>query len=154
MQLTVEAFTVHKKFALQISRGTTAESTNILLRIQQENIEGWGEASPFSTDKNQIKGANDLLSEFRSIVPPLEKFHPLQRQEILETLQQLNVSSSIQAAVDMALYDWLGKKSRFTSMADFGLELRSHCTDFRHHWHQYSRSSDHQAERLARYVKF
>lgn len=49
MQLTVETFTVHKKFALRISRGTEVKSTNLWLRIEQESIEGWGEASPFQS---------------------------------------------------------------------------------------------------------
>ena len=111
MKLIVETFTVHKKFALQISRGTTAQTTNIWLRLQADNVEGWGEASPFSIDKNQPQNSFALLAEFKQIIPRLLSFHPLQRQEINHLLQKLQVSSSIQAAVDMALYDWLGKKA-------------------------------------------
>lgn len=111
MKLIVQTFTVHKKFALQISRGTTAQNTNIWLRIQQESWEGWGEASPFSIDKNQTKDTSSLLLELEQLIPHLEAFHPLQRQEIRAKLHELQVSSAIQAAVDMALYDWLGKKA-------------------------------------------
>ena len=53
MQLTVQSFAVHKKFPLQISRGTTAQNTNIWLKIGEEGIEGWGEASPFSITKRE-----------------------------------------------------------------------------------------------------
>ena len=120
MQLTVETFTVHKKFALQISRGTTAASTNILLRIQHEGIEGWGEASPFSIDK-EVKDTTSLLSELRQILPELEKFHPLQRQEVHNLLQLLQVSSNLRAAVDMALHDWLGKKAGLPLWQIWGL---------------------------------
>ena len=111
MRFTVETFTVHKKFALRISRGTTAQTTNLWLRIKQEEIEGWGEASPFSIDKNKPKDSNSLLAEAHRLMPLLEPFHPLQRQEINAKLQELEISSSLQAAVDMALYDWLGKKA-------------------------------------------
>ena len=111
MKLIVQTFTVHKKFALQISRGTTTQTTNIWLRVQQENIEGWGEASPFSIDKNQTKDTSSLLSELQQLIPQLESFHPLQRQEIEAKLHQLRVSSAVRAAIDMALYDWLGKKA-------------------------------------------
>ncbi|MEY2832109.1 MAG: hypothetical protein RLZZ574_1367 [Cyanobacteriota bacterium] len=121
MQLTVETFTVHKKFALRISRGTTAESTNLWLRIEQENIEGWGEASPFSIDRNQPPDAVNLLSELAQISSHLEPFHPLQRQQIKHKLDKLKVSSAIQAAVDMALYDWLGKKSGLPLWQIWGL---------------------------------
>ncbi len=120
MQLTVETFTVHKKFALRISRGTTAASINILLRIQQENIEGWGEASPFSIDKNEVEDTN-LLSELKQILPHLEQFHPLQRQEIYAKLHELRATSAIQAAVDMALHDWLGKKAGLPLWQIWGL---------------------------------
>ena len=44
MQVFLEPFTVHKRFALRISRGTTAESTNGWIRVQQDGIEGWGES--------------------------------------------------------------------------------------------------------------
>lgn len=121
MKLTVQTFTVHKKFALQISRGTTAQTTNIWLRIYQEEIEGWGEASPFSIVKNQIKDHASLLSEIEQLIPQLEQFHPLQRQEINAKLQQLQISSAICAAVDMALYDWLGKKAGLPLWQIWGL---------------------------------
>lgn len=111
MKITAQTFTVHKKFALQISRGTTAQTTNIWLRIQQDKIEGWGEASPFSISKNKKKATSSLLKELEQLIPQLEAFHPLQRQSIRAKLQKLRVSSAIQAAIDMALYDWLGKKA-------------------------------------------
>lgn len=110
MQITVQTFTVHKKFALQISRGTTSQSTNIWLRVQQENIEGWGEASPFSVDQHESQTSSALLAELAGIIPQLELFHPLQRQEIEQKLQTFHLSSAARAAIDIALYDWLGKK--------------------------------------------
>ena len=116
----VRTFTVHKKFALQISRGTTAKSTNIWLRIAAENIEGWGEASPFSIDKGRTD-TSSLLSQLEAISSQLEPFHPLQRQEIDAKLQQLQVSSAIRAAIDMALYDWLGKKANLPLWKIWGL---------------------------------
>ena len=119
MKLTVQTFTVHKRFALQISRGTTAESTNVWLRICHEDLEGWGEASPFSISK-ELK-STDLLSELEQIIPQLEPFHPLQRQEISSKLQQLKVDSAIRAAIDMALYDWLGKKAGLPLWQIWGL---------------------------------
>lgn len=122
MQLTAETFTVHKKFALRISRGTTAETTNLWLRIEQENIEGWGEASPFSINRNQSLDVISLLSELAQISSHLEQFHPLQRQQIQAKLIELKVSSAIQAAVDMALYDWLGKKAGLPLWRIWGLD--------------------------------
>ena len=120
MKLTIETFTVHKKFALQISRGTTAQTTNIWLRIQEEGIEGWGEASPFSIDKSK-PNTDNLLTQLKQVATGLEPFHPLQRQEIGEKLKELNLASSLQAAIDMALYDWLGKKATLPLWQILGL---------------------------------
>ena len=54
-------------------------------------------------------------------MPQLERFHPLQRQEIHALLQQLQVSSALRAAIDMALYDWLGKKAGLPLWQIWGL---------------------------------
>ena len=121
MQLKTETFTIHKKFALQISRGTTAESTNIWLKIIQDNIEGWGEASAFSITPDQPKDTASLLAELGQTIPHLESFHPLQRQEIMALLSKLQVSSSIKAAIDIALHDWLGKKAGLPLWQIWGL---------------------------------
>ncbi len=110
MRITFEPFTIHKRFPLTISRGTTAENTNLWVKIESEGIEGWGEASPFSVTKGKKINSESLQQELRQISPNLEKFTPLQRQEIETVLLENNVTSSLRAAIDTALYDWLGKK--------------------------------------------
>lgn len=122
MKITVETFTVRKKFALKISRGTTAQTTNVWLRLVQDNIEGWGEASPFSVDKTKPKDSPKLLAELQAIAPQLESYHPLQRQQIAEKLRSNNLSSAAKAAIDMALYDWLGKKANLPLWQMWGLD--------------------------------
>ncbi|MFM2313360.1 MAG: hypothetical protein RLZZ04_2636 [Cyanobacteriota bacterium] len=122
MELTVETFTVHKKFALRISRGTTAESTNLWIRIQEEDLEGWGEASPFAIDSHSCQDTASLLAELVNLRGHLKQFHPLQRQQIKAKLDQLKVSSAAQAAMDMALYDWLGKKAGLPLWQMWGLD--------------------------------
>ncbi len=121
MKLTVETFTVRKKFALQISRGTTSKSTNLWLRIQEDNFEGWGEAVPFSVSPAKRYTSDRLLRELQQAIPKLESFHPLQRQEIETALNDLQLSSSLKAAIDMALYDWLGKKANLPLWQLWGL---------------------------------
>ena len=110
MQLRYTNFTVTKKTPLTISRGTTAKNTNILLRLEEENIEGWGEASPFAITRANKKDVVSLVKEIETIAPKLEKYHPLERQKIRAILQQEQISSAVRAAIDTALYDWLGKK--------------------------------------------
>ncbi|MGF1479082.1 MAG: dipeptide epimerase [Cyanophyceae cyanobacterium] len=120
MQLTSYPFTVHKRFPLTISRGTTAQTTNIQVCIQHEEIEGWGEASPFSVRRNQ-GAATDMLQELQRLAPALEQFEPLDRQPIETLLKQKQTSSAVQAAIDMALYDWMGKRAKLPLWQLWGL---------------------------------
>ncbi|MDJ0573560.1 MAG: dipeptide epimerase [Xenococcaceae cyanobacterium MO_234.B1] len=129
MKIKVNTFTVHKKFPLQISRGTTSETTNIWLKIAAEGIEGWGEASPFSIVKNQrVKNqritTEQLLQEIKSAIPYIQGFHPWQRQEIAVKLNQLSLSSGVKAAIDTALHDWLGKKAGLPLWQLWGLDIK------------------------------
>ncbi|NET41903.1 dipeptide epimerase [Okeania sp. SIO2B3] len=124
MQIQIQTFTVHKRFPLTISRGTTAESNNILVKIQQEGIEGWGEASPFSSGEKP-QTTKILQQALEQLTPTLKKFTPLDRQQIEQVLIELEIPSAARAAIDMALYDWVGKKVGLPLWRLWGLE-RNH----------------------------
>jgi L-alanine-DL-glutamate epimerase-like enolase superfamily enzyme len=109
VKIKIQQFTVNKKFALTISRGTNTSNTNLWVRLEEDNIEGWGEATPFSI-LEITPDSDQLQRELINIIPQLAKFHPLQRQEIETLLDRVGLSSCLKAAIDMALYDWLGKK--------------------------------------------
>ncbi|NEP72561.1 MAG: dipeptide epimerase [Okeania sp. SIO2G4] len=121
MQIQIQTFTVHKRFPLTISRGTTAESNNILVKIQQEGIEGWGEASPFSLGEKP-QTTKILQQTLEQVAPSLEKFTPLDRQQIEQVLIELEIPSAARAAIDMALHDWVGKKVGLPLWRLWGLE--------------------------------
>jgi L-alanine-DL-glutamate epimerase-like enolase superfamily enzyme len=110
MQLSIQPFTVHKRFPLTISRGTTAQTTNLWVRLQHDRWEGWGEASPFSLLQEGRKNTEQLLQELQQLSPLLANFTPFDRQEIETALLEARMSSSVRAAIDMALHDWLGKR--------------------------------------------
>ncbi|MGD1858433.1 MAG: dipeptide epimerase [Leptolyngbyaceae cyanobacterium] len=107
MQISVTPFTVHKRVALTISRGTTAQSVNLWVCLLADDIEGWGEATAFSLGSDgQTTG--QLTSELTALAPKLADFHPWERQRLAPVLADL--SSAARAAIDMALHDWLGKR--------------------------------------------
>lgn len=122
MQLTVEPFTVRKRIPLTIARGTTAQTTNLWLRLAAEGIEGWGEASPFSVRVEKAQTSAQMLQEVKNLAPQLQRFHPLQRQQIGELLDAAQISSSLRAAIDTALHDWLGKRAGLPLWQLWGLE--------------------------------
>ena len=121
MQINIETFTVNKRFPLTISRGTTAQSTNIWVKIAHDGIEGWGEASPFCLG-NHSQSTEMLVAALQQVAPILSNYHPLQRQQIQQVLQSHSIPSSAQAAIDMALYDWLGKQVNLPLWQLWGLD--------------------------------
>ncbi|MDA0267713.1 MAG: dipeptide epimerase [Cyanobacteria bacterium] len=120
MKVTVTPITVHKQVPLTISRGTTTQSTNLWVRLEQDGIEGWGEATPFSIDA-EIHASTEIVTELLALQPVLATYHPLERQRLAPQLQKL--SSAARAAVDVALHDWLGKQAGLPLWQLWGLDI-------------------------------
>lgn len=109
MKIHFQTFTVHKRVPLTISRGTSAKSVNIWLRIEQDGIEGWGEASPFSIGTHR-QTTEAIAAELQQLIPALEFLHPLDHQGVEALVTEAKLSSAARAALDVALQDWLGKR--------------------------------------------
>jgi L-Ala-D/L-Glu epimerase len=122
MQIYSEPFTVHKRVPLTISRGTTATSTNVWVRIESEGIEGWGEASPFSIG-SLTQTSEQIERDLAALKPILSAYHPLQRQLIESALANSTACSAARAAIDVALHDWLGKRVGLPLWQLWGLDL-------------------------------
>ncbi|HEY9748446.1 MAG TPA: dipeptide epimerase [Allocoleopsis sp.] len=120
MRIQVETFTVHKRFPLTISRGTTAQTTNVWVRVEQDGIEGWGEGSPFSVGEAPQTTAA-IAQQLQQIAPALEPLHPLDRQRVELVLQEAQLASAAHAALDIALLDWLGHKVQLPLWQLWGL---------------------------------
>jgi L-alanine-DL-glutamate epimerase-like enolase superfamily enzyme len=122
MQLSWQPFTVHKRVPLTISRGTTAQSTNLWLRLSAEGMEGWGEAAPFSigTHRQTLQMLVDDLAQIEGLLAP---YHPLDRQAIEAAIAPLAIQSATRAALDVALWDWCGKATGQPIWRLLGLDL-------------------------------
>lgn len=121
MRLTFQPFTLKKRVPLTISRGTSSESTNLWVQIAQNGIEGWGEASPFSIGAVSFT-AEAIAAELNQLQEALAPYHPLDRQQIHQVLDDLQTSSPSRAAIDVALYDWLGKQADLPLWQLWGFE--------------------------------
>jgi L-Ala-D/L-Glu epimerase len=108
MYIDIYPYTVHKKFALTISRGTNHRNQNLAVGIVADGITGWGEAVPF-TIGTQVQSFELIIAALREIGPDLTAYHPLQRSEIEQLMTERQLPSAARAALDLALYDWLGK---------------------------------------------
>jgi L-Ala-D/L-Glu epimerase len=121
MQIRIATFTVQKRFALTISRGTTAQTTNLWLEIEQDGISGWGEASPFSIGE-QPQTPEAIARSLQKIAPLLKAVSPLERQRIERLMLDARIPSAARAALDMALYDWAGKQANLPLWEWLGLD--------------------------------
>ncbi|ACK71976.1 Mandelate racemase/muconate lactonizing protein [Gloeothece citriformis PCC 7424] len=122
MELSVTPFTVHKRFALTISRGTSSENTNLWVRIEDQGIEGWGEVTAFSITQEGYNNTDRLFQEIEELIPSLRQFSPLDRQQIETFLRENQISRAVRAGIDIALYDWLGKKAHLPLWQLWGLD--------------------------------
>ncbi|MEO1376912.1 MAG: dipeptide epimerase [Cyanobacteria bacterium J06635_10] len=121
MQILLETFTVNKRFPLTISRGTTAKTTNVWVKISEDGIQGWGEASPFSVG-NYPQSTEIIQESILQIAPKLQTFHPLQRSSIEQILTSTQIPSASKAALDTALHDWMGKRAGLPLWQIWGLD--------------------------------
>lgn len=122
MQLSCQPFTVHKRVPLTISRGTTAQSTNLWLKLDAEGIEGWGEAAPFCIGTHQ-QTLDMLMEDVVRLQTALASFHPFDRQAIEAAVAALSIHSATRAALDVALWDWCGKATGQPVWRLLGLDL-------------------------------
>jgi L-Ala-D/L-Glu epimerase len=121
MQIRIATFTVQKRVALTISRGTTAQTTNVWIEIEHDGICGWGEASPFSIGE-QPQTTEAIARALQKIAPLLKMVSPLERQRIERLLLDARIPSAAKAALDMALYDWAGKQANLPLWELLGLD--------------------------------
>ena len=121
MRIITEPFAVTKRHALAISRGTSAGGVNLLVRVTHAGIEGWGEMAPSDvTGDTAERAARDLSAAAES----LHAFAPYEMQAIEERIDikdGVPIGTAARAALDMALHDWLGKKTEMPLYRLFGL---------------------------------
>ncbi len=121
MQIDVKLFTLTKRFPLKISYGTTAQTTNVRVKILHNDIEGWGEASPFSAGGDALT-TDMIYSSLLKVAPSIEKFSPYERHRIEKVLVEANIISPVRAAIDIALHDWFGKSVNLPLWKIWGLD--------------------------------
>ncbi len=123
MQLHIQTFTVHKRFPLTISRGTQTSTAVIWLQLEHEGLQGWGEACAFTVDEHP-QTLEEIQIALQTLAGSLEGFTPWDRQTITALMLEREMPSAARAAVDMALYDWMGKALQVPLWKLWGLNRR------------------------------
>jgi L-alanine-DL-glutamate epimerase-like enolase superfamily enzyme len=109
MNLTISRFHLTKRYALTISRGTSAGTENLQVAVEQEGVTGIGEMAPTSggaVAETAATAATDLDRWSRL----LAGINPWEMQRIEAILDAHESGRAARAALDCALHDWQGKR--------------------------------------------
>ena len=115
MELATAICALHPKTVFRISRAARTEVRNVFVRIRDEGIAGYGEASP-----NAFYGeeADDVRSRLSRAAGGLRGLNVRSvadigriREEIWPALEP---SRAAQCALDIALWDWLARRENCT----------------------------------------
>lgn len=107
IHINAEPIDLHLTVPFRISRGVQYTSPNVLVDLQYEELTGNGEASPSEEYGESLETVLACISLFAGNLGD----DPFLIEEIQQRLQKIiRLNPSARAAVDMALYDIMGKK--------------------------------------------
>ncbi|MGB5705719.1 MAG: dipeptide epimerase [Arenicellales bacterium] len=107
MQVDFKTIHLKKRFPLAISRGVHSGSDNLFVSVTMQDITGLGEMSPGKTE-----GADTPEAAQTSLQTFLENdLDDLSVEAIYSLAREQDVPACALAALDIALWDWLGKKT-------------------------------------------
>lgn len=109
MIIKTTPLTLIKRYPLTISRGTASGSQNLLIEVIHEGQSGFGEFSPVSIGDGEetSETAQAALSFWNKV---LQSVSPFEMQRIEEIGGGEHKNRAAWCALDMALYDWVGKR--------------------------------------------
>ena len=93
-----------------ISRGSKSVAANVLVEVEHEGINGLGEAAP---NRRYGQSQQSVLQAFERFALPLTPGAPFDLVGLSEAFaRQFPGERAAQAALEMALWDWAGKRTR------------------------------------------
>jgi L-alanine-DL-glutamate epimerase-like enolase superfamily enzyme len=106
-RVSVKLLDLRLRYAWGLSRGTWTTRRNAFVRIERDGTVGMGEAAPIARYEESAEGAAAFIEKAR---PVLERdlWEYAVRWNELEALTPKEHAAK--AALDMALFDWVGKK--------------------------------------------
>ncbi|MBX2884290.1 MAG: dipeptide epimerase [Granulosicoccus sp.] len=113
MQTRFQTIRLPKRFPLAISRGVNKASDNLFLWLTMGGVTGLGEMSPGKTEgANTPELAQQAIQQFLDTQGDL--FNPYEAsrefvERVYDTARNESMPACALAALDIALWDWLGK---------------------------------------------
>jgi len=123
---STKASITYKKIKLElghtwtISRGSTDYKEDVFVFYEKDGITGIGEASHMT---GAGQNAERTISELKKIIPVYVDSNPFEFYELTDKVNaKIENISPAKAALDIALFDWLGKKLNIPVHRFFGLD--------------------------------
>lgn len=111
MRLTVTLRELHPRREFRIARGRRTAIRNVFLRLEHDGITGFGEASP---NAYYHETAEDIAAHLEGLAGFLAEANPATVEDLADLWQAawplLSPSRAAQCALDLALWDWLGRR--------------------------------------------
>lgn len=111
MRLTLAVRELHPRRTFRIARARRNAVRNVYVRLEHEGIAGYGEAAPNAFYNETAETVVEKLTGISAAVSKLE-VHGVEDIERIWTdlWPRLAPSRAAQCALDLALWDWLGKR--------------------------------------------
>ncbi len=109
VKLSSERIDLVKIHPLTISRGTIYGSTNVLVTVEHEGIFGLGEMAPSDVTGDTSESAEAAVAEWNVALVDLAPTELQRTEQILGLVGRQG--SAMRAALDMACWDWMGKRA-------------------------------------------
>ena len=119
MAWSLRRFPLTKAVPLAISRGTTSVVEHLELRLEHDGVIGRGEAGGLDTGHRHFN-TDAVETELQTLLPHLEGLNPANRQGLEPFLAPL--SPPARCAVDLALWDWHGRRQQTPIWQLWGLD--------------------------------
>ncbi len=110
MRIRTSLLPLTKRFALTISRGTSAGSENLIVEVEHEGVTGIGEMSPVNIGDGQ-EDAAAAQQDIARWAEELVAVSPWEMQRVELVIDRLGGGRAARAGLDFALHDWLGKRT-------------------------------------------
>lgn len=111
---------LHLQHTFRISRNAQDSARVVHIQITHDGMTGIGEACPSARYGENAESADKVLKNL-----DLRDRTPLERMEIIQEFDEyFEGQRAAQAALDMAMWDWIGKKAGMPMYAMLGLDPR------------------------------